>query len=276
MDDEKKKERSTREVSMLRGRIAEPKQGEYNLKPRSTSTKNRGERLRSALGDMPVMITAFDGRGKIILWNRECERITGYSAAEIIANPRAMEALCPHTSYHTQRNDRGDKDHHWACDMTCKDGTVKSLLWFDLSEQFPIPGWAKWCIGFDTTYQEGMEIGDLSAKETTEEVRQLWDREKGDFFFSFLQAVIRHKAACRAPRQNERKYRSLITNIPEVVWTTDCKSNTTFISPNVEEVYGYTPEEIYKQGDRLWFGRIHPNDVRKVKKAYKALFEKTV
>ena len=69
---------------------------------------------------------------------------------------------------------------------------------------------------------------------------------------------------------------SLIANIPDVIWTTDFKGNTTFISPNVERVYGYTPEEIYKEGDRLWFGRIHPDDVEKIKDAYKTLFEKGV
>ena len=72
----------------------------------------------------------------------------------------------------------------------------------------------------------------------------------------------------------EERYRSLLSNIPDVIWTTDCEGKTTFISPNVEELYGYKPEEIYRQGDRLWFGRIHPDDVEKVKEAYKALFEK--
>jgi len=74
--------------------------------------------------------------------------------------------------------------------------------------------------------------------------------------------------------ESEEKYRSLITNVSEVTWTGDSNGNTTFVSPNVEKVYGYSPEEIYKQGDRLWFGRIHPDDVGKVKEAYQALFEK--
>jgi PAS domain S-box-containing protein len=80
--------------------------------------------------------------------------------------------------------------------------------------------------------------------------------------------------AAQMPQNCEQKYRSLITNIPHVEWTTDCGGNTTFISPNVEKVCGYSPEEIYKQGDRRWFGRIHPDDVEKAKQAYKALFEK--
>ncbi len=55
--------------------------------------------------------------------------------------------------------------------------------------------------------------------------------------------------------------RSLMANIPDVVWTTDSEGNTIFISPNVERVYGYTPQEIYRAGDELWLERIHPDDV---------------
>ena len=72
--------------------------------------------------------------------------------------------------------------------------------------------------------------------------------------------------------ESERKYRSLVENIPDVVWTTDQKSNTVFISPNVESVYGYTPQEIYEGGEMLWLGRIHPEDIERVREAYGLLF----
>ncbi|MHC4113026.1 MAG: PAS domain S-box protein, partial [Planctomycetota bacterium] len=75
-------------------------------------------------------------------------------------------------------------------------------------------------------------------------------------------------------KESEAKYRSLVTNIPDVVWTTDEKGNTTFISENIESVYGYTPEEIYTKGGKLWFGRIHPDDLEKVKDSFKSVFEK--
>ncbi|MDK1030847.1 MAG: PAS domain S-box protein, partial [Planctomycetia bacterium] len=86
--------------------------------------------------------------------------------------------------------------------------------------------------------------------------------------------ISERKRAEEALRQSEGKYRSLITNIPDVTWTTDCRGKTIFISPNVERVYGYKPEEICAEGERLWFGRIHPDDVEKVKETFKALFEK--
>jgi len=73
-------------------------------------------------------------------------------------------------------------------------------------------------------------------------------------------------------RESEEKYRSLIRNIPDVTWTTDQRGNTVFISPNVQRVYGFTPEQIYEAGERLWLGRIHPEDIEQVKENYELLF----
>ncbi len=88
--------------------------------------------------------------------------------------------------------------------------------------------------------------------------------------------ILRRKQVEEALRGSEEKFRSLVTNIPDVTWTTDSEGNTVFVSPNVREVYGYSPEEIYKQGGRIWFGRIHPDDVEKVKGGFKALYEKKI
>jgi len=72
---------------------------------------------------------------------------------------------------------------------------------------------------------------------------------------------------------NEEKYRLLVESIPDVVWTLDQKGNTVFISPMVEEVCGYTPEEIYTAGNRFWHERIHSEDIEKVKSACESLFK---
>ena len=85
---------------------------------------------------------------------------------------------------------------------------------------------------------------------------------------------LKQKNADEALREDKEKYLSLITNIPDVIWTTDLEGNTTFISPNIETIYGYTPDEIYQNGDRLWLWRIHPDDIENVEEAFKALSEK--
>jgi PAS domain S-box-containing protein len=72
-------------------------------------------------------------------------------------------------------------------------------------------------------------------------------------------------------QSSESKYRSLVSNIPDVTWTADRHGNTHFISPNVERIYGFNQEEIYKDPS-LWFGRIHPDDLERVKDAFVSLF----
>lgn len=77
-----------------------------------------------------------------------------------------------------------------------------------------------------------------------------------------------------ALRESDERYHMLIHNIPYVTWISDVDGNTVFISENVINYYGFTPEEIYKNNTRYWFGRIHPEDVDKVKQAWAKLFEK--
>jgi PAS domain S-box-containing protein len=73
-------------------------------------------------------------------------------------------------------------------------------------------------------------------------------------------------------QKSERKYRSLINNIPDVTWTADRDGRPVFVSPNIEKVYGYTPKEVYSAGSFIRLRRIHPDDAERVEKAYKDFF----
>ena len=81
--------------------------------------------LDSILQNMPIMINAIDEKGNIIMWNRECELVTGYNADEIINNPKAMQLLHP---YRPNRNDFRD----WEMDITCKNGEIKTIMWSNI------------------------------------------------------------------------------------------------------------------------------------------------
>lgn len=71
---------------------------------------------------------------------------------------------------------------------------------------------------------------------------------------------------------SEKIYRLITENIPDTVWISDCEGNFVFISNNIKNICGHTPDEFYEKGFALWYTRIHPDDVEKVQDAYKSLF----
>jgi len=84
--------------------------------------------------------------------------------------------------------------------------------------------------------------------------------------------IADRKRAEEAVRESEEKYRSLVSNIPDVVWTLDAGLRFAFISANIERISGFTTDECYREGARLYLSCIHPEDLDTVKRAFEALF----
>ncbi len=73
-------------------------------------------------------------------------------------------------------------------------------------------------------------------------------------------------------KESERRYRSLIGNIPDVTWVYDKTGNIIFMSDNVSRIYGFNAKEIMESPIELFRKRIHPEDAVRVKMAYEKSF----
>ena len=158
-------------------------------------------------------------------------------------------------------------------------------------------------LGYTRDEFGGMNVSDISSPDDLETNLMYFKKliESGELFMelnllrkdgsiiptelnAFVLPDARVYGSCRdlterrkaedAIRKSENKYHMLVQNNPAVLWKADDRGHTKFISDNILNVYGYSPEEIYLKGDDIWFGRIHPDDLKKVQTAYKALFDK--
>ena len=93
-------------------------------------------------------------------------------------------------------------------------------------------------------------------------------------FQAVIQDITDRKQSEQAVRASETKYRSLVANIPDVVWTVNANLELSYLSDNVEKVLGYRAEELVQAGGALWQERIHPNDAAHVEQAHLTQFAK--
>lgn len=124
--------------------------------------KDSEEKLRMIVENMPVMLHAFDSSGSILAWNSECEKVTGFSAEEIIGNPQAAEMLYQKEDYHTYLKEQLIKHYdgnfrNLEGNIFCKTGDKKTVLWSNMSDLYPIPGWSSWAVGIDISDRKKAE-----------------------------------------------------------------------------------------------------------------------
>lgn len=128
------------------------------------------QRLRALVEGLPVLMDAFDEDGVIVAWNKECERVTGYRAEEIIGNPLAIEWLYPDPDYRAAMLDDAQKHslhayRNRAWDLRTKDGKMRTVAWSNVGADVQIPGWKEWGIGIDITERRRLELALQQASE---------------------------------------------------------------------------------------------------------------
>lgn len=88
---------------------------------------------------------------------------------------------------------------------------------------------------------------------------------------ALIMDVTDKKAAEESLKDSQNKYRVILDNLLDVIWTVDFKSRLTFISESLEKILGYTPEELMKEEGRAWLDKIHPDDKEKWNNAFNSM-----
>jgi two-component system cell cycle sensor histidine kinase/response regulator CckA len=168
----------------LEQRIAERKQAEEGQRQAlaealqaKQALQESEARLREVVEHMPVLFDAFDENGTALFWNKECERVTGYSADEIVDNPKSLELICPDPEYRVwvleQLQELGNYYRDWELDVQCKNGETRTIAWSNISRDHPIPGWWSWGIGVDVTERKWAEEALRESEERYRTVSEL-------------------------------------------------------------------------------------------------------
>ncbi|WP_299454801.1 PAS domain-containing protein [uncultured Microscilla sp.] len=185
------------------------------------------EQMKMTVQNVPVMINALDEKLNFVMWNAECERITGYSSQEITGNRRVFQMLIPDDKYrkkvYRQWLVRKGDFKNWEVAIICKDGTEKIISWTQNSKHYPIAGWAHWGVGVDVT-----------------------DRNK----------------ALYALRDSEETLKLAMNAAKQGLWDWDTKNNK-YNSFQYYHLLGYRPNE-FEATHENWVSLIHPDDVQNV------------
>ncbi|MBW2590844.1 MAG: transporter substrate-binding domain-containing protein, partial [Deltaproteobacteria bacterium] len=105
--------------------------------------------------------------------------------------------------------------------------------WFGGRTKSVLPKWFKWIIACVVALLFlFLVISLLSRAQVKLKTKELTDEIE--------QRVLAEKAL----RKNEEKYRDLVENINEIIFTVDKKGLLTYVSPAVESILGYSPSEI--------------------------------
>ncbi len=126
-------------------------------------------RLQAIVQNMPVLMTALDDDGHFIFWNRECERVTGFTAEEVLADPGFIHRFIPDPIERARmRRDvplPGLEFRDWELTITCQDGTKRTIAWSNISGEGPLPEWSTWAVGVDVTERKQLEEQFLQSQK---------------------------------------------------------------------------------------------------------------
>ena len=152
-DKDKTKEQLITELETCRQKIAYLEASEAEIKRSWDMIRKSEELFRMIFENAPLMIDSFDKNGRCELWNRECEKIVGWTKMEIMASLDPLALFYPDLDYRQRVIEDKQKKDGIFREYTprTKSGEMLSQMW----ASFELPSGSLISIGYDITeYKE--------------------------------------------------------------------------------------------------------------------------
>ncbi|KUG20038.1 MAG: PAS domain S-box protein [Methanomicrobiaceae archaeon] len=193
--------------------------------------------LADIIDFLPYATFVIDTEGTVIAWNHAIAEMTGVPASEMIGKGAYAYALLFY-------------------------GERRPVL-IDLALRFD-PEVARHYVSLNRM-GETIEAETHQARPRGKEVT-LWVRASPLYdqhgrltgAIEAIRDVTIQKQSERELRESEEKYRTLVENLSEIIYTLDENARIAYISPNVESKGGYTPGEVI---GRQFVDFVHPDDI---------------
>jgi PAS domain S-box-containing protein len=186
------------------------------------------ERIRDAV------IVADAETQRIVLWNPAATNIFGYAASEALE--LRVEALVPEYL----------RDQHRA--GIARYAQTGRGPYIDSHTPLELPALRK---DGEQIYIE-LSLSPIRSVDET--------AGKGRFVLAIVRDITERKRAEEALRESEERFHGLAQNALDVVMVTDVEGTIRYVSPSVERVLGYRPEE---QIGTSAADYVHPDDLKK-------------
>lgn len=188
---------------------------------RTVALRESEERFRTIFEYAPVMMYAIDSEKRLMLWNRECAYIFGWTGDELRANGDPLSLFYPDPVIQQEMRNRfknADGKFREFHPHT-RQGEVRTQLW----ARFNLPNGAGIAFGYDITERNRMEE---ALRKSEERFRTLADNIPGIVY------------RC-APRKQ---------------WTME------YISGEIDKITGYPASDFVNNSVRSYDSIIHPDD----------------
>lgn len=201
--------------------------------------RHHSEMLKSLFDHNLDAVVAVDPQGRFTAVNPAGERLSGYPLAELlgmdvtkILTPESVSPVMAAVSRALQ-----GQSLHLEARFARKDGQLKDVI-----------------VSGGPIVVDGQPVGVFGiARDVTEhrrmaeEIRRLND--------------LQRQQVGLALQQSEARYRALVEQMPGIVYvgTLDGRGRLQYISPQVQSIIGYSPEEAMASSC-FWLQRLHPED----------------